>query len=106
MSSIRIIKGLPLSLLVGVSANTTPVNLNDTTWNTQIELKYQTAKGTSPFVLTKTPSGNGYLVEITGVQSAGLEHKGSGYVLIIRASKTDSSINIRNVFSVSVSEDV
>lgn len=106
MSSINIIKGLPVSLLVNVKNGTTSVNVNDGTWTTTTELRYQTKVGPKPFDLTVIPTGNALLVQIANTQTSQLNHLGTGYVLVIRAVKNDATVNIKNEIPVSVRDDL
>jgi hypothetical protein len=106
MSSVKIIKGLPLSVLVTVSNDDEQIDLHNGEWNTVLELRYQTTSGSKPFDLTTSAAGNGYLVEISSEQTTILDHKGTGYVLVIKANKIDSSVNLRNVIPVRVVNDV
>lgn len=106
MSSIKITKGLPISLLIGVTQNDAQVALNDSTWTTTIQLKHQTESGPEPFVLTTSTAGNGYLVEISSEQTANLSHISSSYLLIIKSNKNDETVYLRNSIPISVVNDL
>lgn len=102
MSAIKIIKGMPISLLVGLTSSNTSVDLNDGTWTTTIDLRFQTSKGAIPFAVNATPTGNSVVIDLTSEQTTTLDHKGTGYVFVIRTSKVDGTVNISNILNVSV----
>lgn len=102
MSAIRIIKGLPLSFIVRLKDDGVSVNVNDGTWTVTAALRYQTDKGTEPFAITLTPTGSDNLVELTNEQTLTLNHLGSGYVLVVNASKIDGTIHLKTQTAVTV----
>lgn len=102
----RIVKGLPFSIYISMANDDVPVNLNDSTWQTTAELHYQTQQGAEPFSLTLTPAGNGHVIDISSDQTSTLDHKSTGYVFVIRASKLDQTVNLKSVVPVSVVDDI
>lgn len=102
----KIIKGLPASFLVTIKDNGRQINLNDSTWTSNASLKFQTIDGSEPFSVNCSASGNGMLVSLTGSQTAQLNSAGTGYVLIVRSSKNDETINLRSVINLVVLDDV
>lgn len=102
MSAIRIAKGYPISLLITVNQDGTPVNINDGSWTYDVNLNYQTADGPSPFSLTTVPTGNSVTVSIANTQTSLLDHLNSGYVLVVDCSKNDGSAYIKNEIPVNV----
>lgn len=102
MSTIKVVKGYPISALVRVKDDGTSVNVNDGTWEVAVSLHYQTKTGPSPFAITLTPNGFSSLFDLTVEQTASLNHLGTGYVLLVQASKTDDTVFIENEIPVSV----
>lgn len=104
MSAIRIVKGLPVSLLLRLKDDTTTVNLNDGTWTVEVSLHYQVENGPEPFDIT--PSVNGFTlnVNLTEEQTSTLNHLGTGYVLVVYCYKSDDSVHIKNKVPVSVTD--
>jgi hypothetical protein len=106
MSNIRIVKGYPFSLFVEATQANTALNLNDGSWTTDIQLRWQTEVGPSPFVVSSLASGNGYIVELTSEQTESLDSRGSGYVLVTTVEKTDGTVVIRSKIPVNVANDI
>ena len=106
ISSVTITRGLPLSFLVRMTNNDVPVNLHDGSWNFEITLHKNTERGNSPWQLQTTPIGNGVLVEITPEQTLELSARESSVVFVLRASKIDGTVNLRNIIRATVVDDV
>jgi hypothetical protein len=104
MSAIRIAKGYPISLLVSVNNDGTPINLNDGTWTYSASLHYQTKEGPIPFDISTTISNEAFLVELANTQTSQLNHLGTGYVLVIDAFKIDQTAYIQEEILVSVTD--
>ena len=106
MSKIQIIKGYSLSLLVEADQSNTSIDLNDGSWETSVELCWQTDNGPTPFELDFTPSGNGYVVDITTEQTNQLKTSGTGYVIVIRLNKNNGEVVLKNTIPVRVTNDL
>lgn len=107
MSILKIIKGDPFSMLVGLSNDDTSVNLHSGTWTANVAITYQTKDGASPFSINLTPSGNSFLIELTGEQTALLSTKGAGYVLsVLVENHDDATIKLKNYVRVVVIDDL
>lgn len=107
MSSIKIVKGYPLQFNIGMTNDGTPVDINDGTWSISAELRYQTKTGTkAPFDILTETNGLGVQVFLTGDQTSQLNHLGTGYVLIIRASKIDQTTFLKSEVTVSIIDDL
>jgi hypothetical protein len=104
MSTIRIVKGFPITLLVRVKNDDTTVDVNDGTWNISAELRYQTKSGPKPFDIVLTPLDTALSLELASNQTTLLNHLGSGYVIVVKANKTDNTVFIENIIAVSVSD--
>lgn len=104
MSSIRIVKGYPISLLITVKNDDVAVNVNDSTWTNTVELRYQTKTGAKPFDLTVGTSGSQLTVDIDNTQTPQLDHLGTGYVLLIKCIKNDGTVTIQNEIPVTVTD--
>ncbi len=102
MSAIRIIKGLPLSFLVRLKDDGVSVNVNDGSWTVSAALRYQTDKGAIPFEITLIPVGSDNRIELTNEQTTSLNHLGSGYVLVVNASKNDGTVHLKTQTAVTV----
>lgn len=102
MSSIKIVKGFPISALIRVLDDGTTVNVNDGTWAVEAKLHYQTKTGPTPFDITLTPNGFSNIFALTAEQTDTLSHLGTGYVLVIKANKIDDTVFIENSVPVSV----
>lgn len=102
MSAIKVYKGFPLSALVRIKDDDTTVNVNDGTWTVSAELHYQVKNGPKPFDITLTPVGSTLVFSLTDEQTRALSHLGTGYLLIISASKNDDTVFIENSVPVSV----
>lgn len=102
MSSIRVVKGYPKSLLIRLKTDGVETNLNDGTWTVVTELRFQTKTGAKPFEITPVVSGLNVTISLTSVQTSQLSHVSTGYVLVVKASKTDESAFIESVVPVSV----
>jgi hypothetical protein len=106
LSAIRIVKGYPISFLITVTSNSTPVDVNDGHWDTTVSLHYQTKVGPTPFDITPTPTGGQLLVDLDNTQTNQLNHLGTGYVLVVKAIKDDGTVNIQNEIPVAVKNDL
>jgi hypothetical protein len=106
MSSILIVKGFPIRFNVGVTSDDVPVDINDGTWNSTVELRYQTKTGPKPFDITTVPNGLALEVILDGTQTSLLDHLGTGYVLVIRASKIDQTTFLKSEVQVHVQDDL
>ena len=106
MSDIQIVKGLPISLLIGLTQNNVPVAINDGQWNVEVMLRQGTVTGPEIFPIISTPADNSLLIELTSEQTQQLRTDVSGYVLVVRASRLDDTVFLRNVLRVSVLNDI
>lgn len=106
MSSIRIIKGYPISLLVEADQSNTSIDLNDGSWATTVELRWQTDKGPKPFEIVSTPTGNGHVIDLTTEQTNQLKTSGTGYVIVIRLNKDNGEVILKNTIPVRVTDDL
>lgn len=106
MSTITITKGLPISLLIGLTQFDSTINLNDDTWLVEVSLRHKTERGAEPFPLTVIPTSNSVLVEITSAQTATLDSIDKGYVLVVKVSKLDDTVFLRNVLQAYVVDDL
>jgi hypothetical protein len=102
MSSIRIVKGYPKSLIIHLLNDGTDVNLNDGTWTVSVSLPYQVKGGPVPFPITAIPNGNTVQIDLDSTQTSQLSHLGSGYVLVVNASKSDNTVFLENSVQVNV----
>jgi hypothetical protein len=102
MSAIRVYKGFPFSALIRIKDDDTTVNVNDGTWTIEAFLYYQVKNGPKPFDIILTESGSTLLFSLTDEQTSSLSHLGTGYLLVVRASKNDDTIFIENSIPVSV----
>lgn len=102
MSAIKVFKGFPLSALIRIKDDGTTLNVNDGTWTVSAALHYQVKNGPQPFAITLTPNGFTNLFSLTDVQTSSLNHLGTGYVLVVSASKNDDTVFIENSVPVSV----
>jgi hypothetical protein len=57
-SSIIVVKGLPVSLLLDLLLFDTQINLNDTTWVVDISLRHRTVTGEEPFEVNVEATSN------------------------------------------------
>jgi len=106
MTTIKIVKGLPISFVIGVTNNDITVDLNDGDWSSIVELRLNTVTGPSAFSIIATPAGTGYLVELDGAQTSQLDSRAIGYVLVIKSSNTDETVFLRNTIPVSIVNDI
>lgn len=102
----KIIKGLPASFAVFIKNNDEYVDLNDGSWDVDIQLKLNTADGPSVEGLDVSESGNGYIVALTSEQTGTLDHRSINYLLVVKASTTDQLTNLRSVVKVIVQNDI
>lgn len=105
-SSIVITKGLPISLLFGLKQSKVTVNLNDGTWDFEISLRHKTERGKEPFAIVGTPAVNAILVELSPAETDQLDYNDNDYVFVVKASKTDGTVNLRNVLQARVINDL
>lgn len=96
MSSIIITRGLPLGLLINLKNFDERVDLNNGDWNFEIKLKHKTTNGQEPFALSTTPANTSVMVELTEEQTLLLDSNENDYVFVVKVSKTDGTVNLRN----------
>lgn len=108
MRNIKVIKNLPLQLFIRIENDGHIINFNDGEWSVDAQLKYQSVTGPAPFEVDYdvSPTGNALILELTEEQTGQLNHKGTGYILIVRAEKSDNTVSIRNAYQMQVVEDV
>jgi len=106
MSVIKFIRGQDIGFLVSFIDDGTTIDVSDGTWYAQASLRYQTDRGPSPFDLTTSLTANGAQFEISSQNTAMLRTDGTGYVLIIRASKNDGSLTLTTLVDVKVEDDI
>ena len=106
MSTVKIVKGFPLQLNIGVTDDDTPIDINDGNWTVTAELHYQTRHGTKPFDISPDVNGLGVQISLTDTQTSQLNHLGTGYILSIRAYKNDQTVFLKTDVPVSVTDDL
>jgi hypothetical protein len=104
--SIIITKGLPITILLGLTEFDNSVNLNDGTWTYEVELRHKTERGPSVFPLTITPSVSSFTITITSQQTNTLDANDNDYVFVIKVSKIDQTVFLRNTVRASVINDL
>ena len=102
----KVVKGLPASFGIFVKDDDTYINLNDGDWEVDVSLRYQTKEGPEPFPISATPTGNGFLIELTPEETATLNHRGSGYIIVVKANTLDNLTNLRSTIRVNVVDDL
>lgn len=106
MSAIKFIRGDDLGFLVSFADNDEIIDISDGTWNVQASLRYQTERGPSPFDLAIDLSSSGATISITSDQTSQLRTDGTGYILLIRASKVDGTVTLTTPVVVKVEDDL
>lgn len=104
--SIIITKGVPITMMIGVSQNDIPVTIGDGSWNVEVFLRHKTDRGAEPFPIVGSIVSNKFVIDITAEQTSTLNHRDNCYVLVIKASKTNGTVNLRNTLQVSVVNDL
>lgn len=102
----KIIKGIPASFAVFIKNKKQYVDLNDGTWDVDISLRHNTVDGVAVSELLVEPSDEGFIVSLTEEQTSKLDHRGTGYCLVVKASTKDKITNLRSVAKVIVQNDI
>lgn len=102
----KIIKGLPASFSLFMKQKKTRINLNDGNWNTDIKLRLNTADGPEFANVSVEEAGDGFIFAMTPEQTSQLDHRSTGYILVIKISNLDQTTNLRSTVRVIVNNDL
>lgn len=102
----KIIKGIPASFAVFIKNDGEYVDLNDGNWDVDITLRINTIDGDAVSGLLVEESDEGFIVSLTDIQTSELDHRSTGYVLVIKASTLDKLTNFRSIVKVIVQDDI
>jgi hypothetical protein len=102
----KIIKGLPASFAIFMKNDGVRIDLNDGTWNTDIKLRLNTIDGPEFSNVSITEANTGYVFSLTSEQTSQLDHRSTGYVLVVKVNTLDEMINLRSTVKVIVENDI